>query len=67
LRVQCKTLSVVPINTKDIDIKKNDKARERFDMIEISKQFGRANMKITEEHYAHYHPYNMGEASNNQI
>ena len=32
-------------------------------MIETSKQFGHAIMKITEEHYAHYYPHYMGEAS----
>ena len=38
-------------------------ARERVDMIQISRQLGHANMRITEEHYAHYHPDYMGQAS----
>ena len=38
-------------------------ARNRVDMIQISRQLGHANMRITEEHYAHYHPDYMGQAS----
>lgn len=38
-------------------------ARERVDMIQISRQLGHASMRITEEHYAHYHPDYMGQAS----
>ena len=38
-------------------------ARNRVDMTQISRQLGHANMTITEEHYAHYHPDYMGQAS----
>ena len=38
-------------------------ARERVDMIQISRQLGHASMRITEEHYARYHPDYMGQAS----
>ena len=32
-------------------------------MMQISKQFGHANMGVTGEHYSHYHPDCMGQAS----
>ena len=35
----------------------------RVDTIKILRQLGHANMRITEEHYAHYHPDYMGQAS----
>ena len=38
-------------------------ARERVDMIQISRKLRHASMRITEEHYAHYHPDYMGQAS----
>tara|TARA_A100001015_G_scaffold295074_1_gene373619 strand:+ start:1337 stop:1609 length:273 start_codon:yes stop_codon:yes gene_type:complete len=38
-------------------------ARERVDMIQISRKLRHASMRITEEHYAHYHPDYMGQKS----
>ena len=35
-------------------------ARERIEMIQISRQLGHANMRITEECYVDYHPDYMG-------
>ena len=37
--------------------------RWRLDMIQISRQLAHASMRITEEHYAHFHPDYMGQAS----
>jgi len=37
-------------------------ARERVDMIQISRQLGHSSIRITEQHYAHFHPDYMGEA-----
>ena len=42
-------------------------ARERVDIIQISRQLGHASMKITEEHYAHYHPNYIDQASDHSI
>ena len=38
-------------------------APNRVDMIQISRQLAHASMRITEEHYAHFHPDYMGQAS----
>ena len=38
-------------------------ARKRIDMIQISRQLGHANMRITEKYYAYHHPDHMGQAS----
>ena len=38
-------------------------ARNRVDMIQISRQLAHVSMRITGEHYAHFHPYYMGQAS----
>ena len=37
-------------------------AKNRVDMIQISKQLGHRSMIITEQHYAHFHPDYMGKA-----
>ena len=37
--------------------------RKRVDMIQISRQLSHANMGITEEHFAHFHPVYEGQAS----
>ena len=42
-------------------------ARARVDMIQISRQLGHANMRIIEEHCAHFHPDYMGQASDHSI
>ena len=39
-------------------------ARDKVDMIQISRQLGRSSIQINEEHYAHYHPDYIGEARN---
>ena len=38
-------------------------ARNRVDMIQISRQLAHSSMRITEEQYAHFHPDYMGQAS----
>ena len=37
-------------------------AKNRVDMIQISKQLGHRSMIVTEQHYAHFHPDYMGKA-----
>lgn len=37
-------------------------AKNRVDMVQISKQLGHASIVITEQHYAHFHPDYMGKA-----
>ena len=37
-------------------------AKNRVDMVQISKQLGHASVVITEQHYAHFHPDYMGKA-----
>lgn len=39
-------------------------ARDRVDMLQISRQLGHSSLKMTEEHYAQFHPDYMGEAQN---
>ena len=38
-------------------------ASQRVNMVQISRQLGYANVSITEEHYAYYHPNYIGQAS----
>ena len=38
-------------------------ARKRIDVIQISRQRGHTNMRITEENHAHYHTDDMGQTS----
>ena len=42
-------------------------AKNRVDMVQISKQLGHASVVITEQHYAHFHPDYMARHKNTRI